>query len=155
MMQKYGTLVIVLIVAVSAWLAGLPGQFIETRPSEPVPQHTEQPQSIDALTAQSRVVSYVQQHQRLPDYYVTKKVARDAGWQPSKGNLCEVMPGKAIGGDRFGNREKGLPDAPSRQWFEADINYNCGHRGSDRLLYSSDGLIYVTTDHYRSFQQAN
>ena len=50
MMQKYGTLVIVLIVAVSAWLAGLPGQFIETRPSEPVPQHTEQPQSIDALT---------------------------------------------------------------------------------------------------------
>lgn len=84
MMQKYGTLVIVLIVAVSAWLAGLPGQFIETRPSEPVPQHTEQPQSIDALTAQSRVVSYVQQHQRLPDYYVTKKAARDAGWQPSK-----------------------------------------------------------------------
>lgn len=65
------------------------------------------------------------------------------------------MPGKAIGGDRFGNQEKGLPDAPSRQWFEADINYNCGHRGSDRLLYSSDGLIYVTTDHYRSFQQAN
>ena len=107
MMQKYGTLVIVLIVAVSAWLAGLPGQFIETRPSEPVPQHTEQPQSIDALTAQSRVVSYVQQHQRLPDYYVTKKAARNAGWQPSKGNLCDVMPGKAIGGDRFG-RVSGL-----------------------------------------------
>ncbi|MCU6376503.1 ribonuclease domain-containing protein [Morganella morganii] len=145
MMKKYGTLVIVLIVAVSAWLAGLPGQFIDTRPSEPVPQQT----------AQARVVSYVQQHQRLPDYYVTKKAARNAGWQPSKGNLCEVMPGKAIGGDRFGNREKGLPDAPSRQWFEADINYNCGHRGSDRLLYSNDGLIYVTTDHYRSFQQAN
>lgn len=154
MMQKYGTLVIVLIVAVSAWLAGLPGKFIETR-SEPVPQQTEQPQSIDALTAQSRVVSYVQQHQRLPDYYVTKKAARNAGWQPSKGNLCDVMPGKAIGGDRFGNREKRLPDAPSRQWFEADINYNCGHRGSDRLLYSGDGLIYVTTDHYRSFQQVN
>ncbi len=107
MMKKYGTLVIVLIVAVSAWLAGLPGQFIDTRPSEPVPQQTEQPQSIDALTAQARVVSYVQQHQRLPDYYVTKKAARNAGWQPSKGNLCEVMPGKAIGGDRFGNREKG------------------------------------------------
>lgn len=94
MMQKYGTLVIVLIVAVSAWLAGLPGQFIDTRPSEPVPQQTEQPQAIDALTEKSRVVRYVQQHQQLPDYYVTKKVARNAGWQPSKGDLCEVMPVK-------------------------------------------------------------
>lgn len=112
-------------------------------------------QKIDELTKQTNVVSYVQKHQKLPDFYITKKAARQAGWNPKLGNLCEVLPGKAIGGDRFLNREKQLPIAPNRQWYEADMNYNCGHRGSDRLLYSSDGMIYVTIDHYKSFQPVN
>ncbi|PKH26735.1 ribonuclease N [Enterobacterales bacterium CwR94] len=109
-----------------------------------------QGQLADALTSEVQVVSYLQRHQRLPDYYITKREARKAGWDAREGNLCEVLPGKAIGGDRFGNREKQLPVKSGRQWFEADINYQCGHRGADRLLYSSDGLIYVTRDHYRS-----
>ncbi|MDW5500324.1 ribonuclease domain-containing protein [Pseudomonas lundensis] len=108
-------------------------------------------QSIDQLTQQKRVVSYLQQHQRLPDYYITKKQAREQGWDARNGNLCSVLPGKAIGGDRFSNREGQLPTANSRVWREADINYQCGRRGADRLLYSSDGLIFVTRDHYKNF----
>ncbi|AYO40002.1 ribonuclease [Serratia sp. P2ACOL2] len=108
-------------------------------------------QSIDQLTQQKRVVSYLQQHQRLPDYYITKKQAREQGWDARNGNLCSVLPGKAIGGDRFSNREGQLPVARSRVWREADINYQCGRRGADRLLYSSDGLIFVTRDHYKNF----
>ncbi|TQI82451.1 ribonuclease [Serratia fonticola] len=108
-------------------------------------------ESIEKLTEQKRVVSYVQQHQRLPDYYITKKQAREQGWDAGKGNLCQVLPGKAIGGDRFSNREGRLPTANNRVWREADINYQCGRRGADRLLYSSDGLIFVTRDHYKNF----
>ena len=66
-------------------------------------------QSIDQLTQQKRVVSYLQQHQRLPDYYITKKQAREQGWDARNGNLCSVLPGKAIGGDRFSNREGNCP----------------------------------------------
>lgn len=110
-------------------------------------------QKIDELTRQDRVVSYVQQHQKLPEFYITKMDARTNGWQPRLANLCEVIPGKAIGGDKFLNRERLLPIAPSRQWYEADLNYRCGQRGADRLLYSTDGMIYVTNDHYKSFKK--
>ncbi len=96
---------------------------------------------------------WVLQHQQLPDYYLTKNDARKRGWNPAKGNLCDVLPGKAIGGDRFTNREKRLPARAGRQWYEADVNYRCGHRDADRLVYSSDGLVFLSTDHYRSFRQ--
>lgn len=109
--------------------------------------------TIDRLTAESRVANYIQQHQRLPDYYIRKSAARRQGWDPAKGNLCQVLPGRAIGGDRFSNREGGLPEKSGRSWYEADVNYQCGRRGADRLLYSSDGLIFVTRDHYRHFEQ--
>ncbi|HDN2511221.1 TPA: ribonuclease [Providencia rettgeri] len=115
----------------------------------------ESPKTIDKLTAQDNVVSFMQKYQKLPAFYLTKKEARQAGWDAKKGNLCDVLPGRAIGGDRFSNREKSLPIADNRQWFEADINYRCGHRGADRLLYSSDGMIFVTHDHYKSFKQVN
>lgn len=111
--------------------------------------------NIDKLTVQQNVVNYLRQYHRLPDFYITKRKARQSGWDPRAGNLCQVVPGKAIGGDRYNNREKLLPAAPDRQWYEADINYHCGHRASDRLLYSSDGLIYVTLDHYKTFSRVN
>lgn len=117
------------------------------------PRNPPATQDISRLTRQQVVVSYLQQHQRLPDYYIRKNQARQQGWQPSQGNLCQALPGRAIGGDRFSNREKQLPERAGRQWYEADINYQCGRRGSDRLLYSSDGLMFVTTDHYQRFVQ--
>ena len=96
------------------------------------------------------VAHYVSVHHVLPDGYIPKNEARALGWEERKGNLSEVAPGKAIGGDRFGNREKLLPDAPDRIWFEADLDYDGGYRGPKRLLYSSDGLIYYTLDHYET-----
>lgn len=109
--------------------------------------------SIDQLTKQDIVVSYLHQNNRLPNYYITKNKARSQGWNARDGNLCSTLPGKAIGGDRFSNREGSLPMASGRIWFEADINYRCGHRGADRLLYSNDGLVYVTYNHYKHFTE--
>ncbi|WP_322903671.1 ribonuclease [Paenibacillus campi] len=100
------------------------------------------------------VANYLRQHNgQLPCNYITKKQAERLGWDSSKGNLAKVAPGKSIGGDTFSNREGRLPKASGRKWHEADINYTSGFRGADRILYSTDGLIYKTTDHYRSFQQ--
>ncbi|MGC4232738.1 MAG: ribonuclease domain-containing protein [Niabella sp.] len=109
--------------------------------------------SIDKLTSEEVVVPYVKKHQKLPDYYITKNEARKGGWIASEGNLCEVLPGKAIGGDVFSNREGNLPSSDNRKWYEADLNYKCGRRNAHRLLYSNDGLIYVTHDHYKTFER--
>jgi hypothetical protein len=104
-------------------------------------------------TSFKEVADYVKKHQRLPDNFITKKDARRLGWDPSRGNLREVAPGKSIGGDVFQNREKRLPEKKGRIWYEADIRYNGGKRGKDRILFSNDGLIYKTEDHYRTFSR--
>ena len=64
---------------------------------------------ITELTEENKVISYVKENHHLPEYYITKSEAKKQGWNPSQGNLCEVLPGKAIGGDYFGNREGRLP----------------------------------------------
>lgn len=71
----------------------------------------------------------------------------------SEGNLAEVLPGRIIGGDIFENRKHKLPEAPERVWYEADFDYAGGYRNSFRLLYSNDGLIFVTYDHYVTFYE--
>ena len=108
---------------------------------------------IDELTNDEIVVKYLKEHGELPDYYITKSEAKSLGWVPSKGNLCEVAPGKAIGGDIWTNRQKSLPTKSGRRYFEADLNYNCGNRNADRVVFSNDGLVFVTFDHYRSFEE--
>ena len=108
---------------------------------------------IDELTNDEIVVKYLKEHGELPDYYITKSEAKSMGWVPSKGNLCEVAPGKAIGGDIWTNRQKSLPTKSGRKYFEADLNYNCGNRNADRVVFSNDGLVFVTHDHYRSFEE--
>jgi len=152
-------LIIAAILAIVASYAGLRQQGEShapaTRHEQPVSRQQNGNNDISALTQQQRVADYLHQHQRLPDYYIRKGDARRQGWEPSKGNLCDVLPGRAIGGVRFSNREGGLPEKNGRRWFEADVNYQCGRRGTDRMLYSSDGLIYVTRDHYRHFEQVN
>lgn len=103
--------------------------------------------------AEVAIVQHIVQYGSLPDSFITKHEAERLGWDASQGNLRQVAPGKSIGGDRFFNREGELPNVPGRKYFEADLNYHGGHRGAERLVYSSDGLIYVTRNHYRSFQQ--
>ncbi|WP_241676875.1 ribonuclease domain-containing protein [Chryseobacterium sediminis] len=107
--------------------------------------------SIDQLTEEKTVISYVKQNHKLPDYYITKNEARKQGWNPSQGNLCDVLPGKAIGGDKFGNREGRLPDG--EKYFEADVNYHCGGRNADRIIYTQNGDVYLTKNHYKSFEK--
>ena len=96
---------------------------------------------------------YLMFYGTLPKYYITKKEAKDAGWDQSKGNLSDVLPQKMIGGDIFYNSKSKLPEKTGRIWYEADINYVSGFRNSSRILYSNDGLIFVTYDHYQTFYE--
>jgi ribonuclease T1 len=98
----------------------------------------------------AETVTALRETQKLPPRYITKKSAEAAGWKPGA-DLCRVAPGRAIGGDAFFNREKRLPEKSGRRWYEADLDAQCGKRGAKRLVWSSDGLIFVTTDHYRTF----
>lgn len=103
-------------------------------------------------SSREEVAAYLHQYGQLPPNYLTKKQALALGWVASEGNLWEVAPGMSIGGDRFGNREGLLPQARGRSYFECDIDYEGGPRNGKRLVYSNDGLIYYTEDHYQSFQ---
>ena len=85
----------------------------------------------------------------LPDAYVTKGAAADHGWHG--GGLCDAWPGHVIGGDVFDNSRRQLPPHPGRVWREADLDETCRSRGAERLIFSNDGLIYLSIDHYRSF----
>ena len=89
----------------------------------------------------------------LPDYYISKEYARQIGWKSPIGNLAEVAPGCMIFGGVYQNRDHRLPEAPGRIWYEADINYTGGYRNDQRLLFSNDGLVFVTYDHYKTFAE--
>ena len=89
----------------------------------------------------------------LPDYYVNKQTAQQAGWQTTSKKLSSVLPGKMLGGDIFHNDDNKLPFAPGRIWYEADINYGGGKRNRQRIVYSNDGLMFVTYDHYQTFYE--
>ena len=93
---------------------------------------------------------YLYVYGELPENFITKNEARELGWD---GGSVEVYaPGCAIGGDRFGNREGLLPKADGRQYYECDIDTDgADSRGAKRIVYSNDGLIYYTDDHYESF----
>lgn len=104
-------------------------------------------------TSKDEVAAYIHEFGRLPSNFISKTKARKAGWVPSKGNLDEVCPGKSIGGSEFYNDEGRLPDARGRTWKECDINYTGGHRGAERIVFSNDGLVFYTPDHYETFEQ--
>lgn len=90
---------------------------------------------------------------KLPENYIGKTFAQKNGWISYRGNLREVLPGATIGGDVYKNRENKLPSAPGRIWYEADIDYNGGFRNQSRLLFSDDGLLFATYDHYQTFYE--
>ena len=123
----------------------------KTKKSESDEGNSFEGNSIQNLTNEVKVINYVKSNHELPDYYITKSEARKQGWVASEGNLCDVLPGKAIGGDKFSNREKMLPSG--KQYFEADVNYNCGNRNADRIVFTKDGEVYLTKNHYKSFEK--
>ncbi len=97
------------------------------------------------------VSAHIRRTGTLPQNFITKKQAGELGWQG--GDLWRYARGKSIGGDRFGNFERRLPDKKGRTWRECDIEYRGGARGAKRLIFSNDGLIFYTADHYESFER--
>lgn len=103
-----------------------------------------------SYTDKEHVAAYINQFKKLPNNYITKGEAKKLGWQ-TKGTLDKVAPGKSIGGDRYGNYEGLLPNKDKRTWKECDIDYVKGNRNAKRIVFSNDGLIYYTGNHYKSF----
>ncbi|MBQ3357120.1 MAG: ribonuclease [Oscillospiraceae bacterium] len=96
------------------------------------------------------VALYILTYGKLPQNFITKNEARALGWEG--GSLEPYAPGKCIGGDRFGNYEGLLPEAEGRTYTECDIDtLGASSRGAKRIVFSNDGLIYYTDDHYESF----
>lgn len=102
-------------------------------------------------TSKEAVAAYLHLYAELPPNFITKAEARAAGWESAEGNLWEVAEGMSIGGDVFGNRERILPGKDGRIYYECDINYAGGFRGPERIVYSNDGFIFYTADHYETF----
>lgn len=103
-----------------------------------------------SYTSKEDVMNYLIQYGQLPDNFITKKEAKKLGW--SGGSLEPYAPGKCIGGDYFGNYEEVLPVVSDRTYHECDIDtLNAKSRGAKRIIYSDDGQIYYTEDHYKTF----
>ena len=115
--------------------------------------HTDELDEHGSYTSKDAVAAYIHTYGHLPDNYITKRDAEELGWNSKEGNLWEVAPGKSIGGSKFGNYEGLLPEKKGRKYFECDIDYEGGYRGAKRIIYSNDGLIFYTDDHYESFEQ--
>ena len=100
-------------------------------------------------TSKEDVALYIHQYGELPSNFITKKEAKKLGW--SGGSLEEYAPGKSIGGDTFGNREGVLPEYGT--YHECDIDTKGKKkRGAKRIVYSDDGRVYYTDDHYETFE---
>lgn len=137
--------------------------IVSTLPQDTAPADTSRPEESDPTTEASTpidfdgsyttkedVALYIHTYGCLPRNFMTKNEARDLGWEG--GGLEGFAPGMCIGGDRFGNYEELLPDAPGRTWTECDIGtLGKSSRGAKRIVFSNDGLIYYTDDHYESF----
>lgn len=122
---------------------------------EPTPAPTPGPTPAIAedgsYTSKEDVALYIHTYGHLPDNFITKKEARSLGWEG--GSLEPYAPGKCIGGDRFGNYEGLLPEKKGRTFTECDIDtLGKKSRGAKRIIFTNDGLIYYTEDHYESFE---
>lgn len=122
----------------------------------PAPEQAAPPETAAAIaedgeySSKEDVALYIHTYGRLPSNFITKKQAEALGW--TGGSLEPYAPGKSIGGGYFGNYEGLLPDARGRRWTECDINTRgAGSRGAERIVFSNDGLIYYTPDHYETF----
>lgn len=142
-------------------LTEAPGQETPTPIESPAP--TDAPTPSPALKGtespvqygedyddKDRVALYLHLFGELPPHFITKKQAQALGW--SGGEVEEFRSGAAIGGDYFGNYEGLLPKKKGRKYYECDIGtVGKRSRGAKRIIFSNDGLVYYTDDHYESF----
>lgn len=124
----------------------------ETILNESVPSEIQVEES-SSYTSKEEIALYIHTFEKLPNNFITKQQAMKLGWDNSKGNLWEVTDQKSIGGDVFGNFEGLLPKEKGRIYYEADIDYQGGYRNALRIVFSNDGLIFYTNDHYSSFER--
>ena len=131
-----------------------PSTEAEAPVTETAARETEAGLTVDEdgiYDSKEEVALYIHLYGHLPSNYITKKEAEDLGWPG--GSLEPYAPGKCIGGSRFGNYEGLLPKAKGRKWTECDIDtLGARSRGAKRIVFSNDGLIYYTGDHYESFE---
>ncbi len=128
-------------------------------PNEIEPDSGEDSPSVEAAKlpedgwydSKEEVALYIHQYGHLPSNYITKKQAQELGWK--SGSLEKYAPGCSIGGSRFGNYNGLLPEKKGRFYTECDIDTaGKSKRGAKRIVFSNDGLIYYTDDHYESFE---
>lgn len=121
-------------------------------PEEVTSEVADLPDENGSYDDRDSVALYIYTYGKLPSNYITKAEAKALGW--SGGSLEVYAPGKCIGGSKFGNYEGLLPSADGRQYYECDIDtLGKDSRGAKRIVYSNDGLIYYTDDHYESFER--
>jgi len=162
-MKKKPISLLAIVLVLLALFFGVPledTEIPETYPQETLtaqaaldaPEETQSDSPIDpdgSYTSKEDVALYIHTYGCLPGNFMTKNDARDLGWEG--GSLEEFAPGMCIGGDRFGNYEGLLPE--DREYTECDIDtLGADKRGAKRIVFSEDGLIYYTEDHYESFE---
>ena len=151
-MKKLIALLLSILIVLPLFACGTDTPPETSAPETTAPQETQPILDPDgSYTTKEDVALYIHTYGHLPSNFMTKNEAKKLGWEG--GSLERYAPGMCIGGDKFGNYEGILPDAPGRKWTECDIDtLGAKSRGAKRIVFSNDGLIYYTEDHYETFE---
>ena len=158
MKKRFGIKLVALLLVAAALLGCLTTAFAASKKQSAAKTETlvvyaaDYPVEEDGwYSTMEEVAVYLTLYEKLPGNFVSKYDAENLGWDNRKGNLDKVAPGCSIGGNRFGNYEGLLPEAKGRKYTECDITYDGGYRNGERIVFSNDGLIFYTSDHYQTF----
>lgn len=158
MKKRFGMKLVALLLVAAALLGCLTTAFAASKNQSAAKTETlvvyaaDYPVEEDGwYSTMEEVAVYLTLYEKLPGNFISKYDAENLGWDNREGNLDKVAPGCSIGGNRFGNYEGLLPEAKGRKYTECDINYDGGYRNGERIVFSNDGLIFYTSDHYQTF----
>lgn len=158
MKKRFGMKLVALLLVAAALLGCLTTAFAASKKQSAAKTETlvvyaaDYPVEEDGwYSTMEEVAVYLTLYEKLPGNFISKYDAENLGWDNRKGNLDKVAPDCSIGGNRFGNYEGLLPEAKGRKYTECDINYDGGYRNGERIVFSNDGLIFYTSDHYQTF----
>lgn len=158
MKKRFGMKLVALLLVAAALLGCLTTAFAASKKQSAAKTETlvvyaaDYPVEEDGwYSTMEEVAVYLTLYEKLPGNFISKYDAENLGWDNRKGNLDKVAPGCSIGGNRFGNYEGLLPEAKGRKYTECDIDYDGGYRNGERIVFSNDGLIFYTSDHYQTF----
>ena len=151
-MTRIVDVVLPILLSLMLFLTGCaPGDGLN--PAAVTVQETAEEQQAGPIIEPQAIADYLFEHGELPDNFITKKEAQALGWDSKQNYVSDVAPGKSIGGDYFGNYEGALPTVKGRKYYEADCYYTGGKRRAERIVYSSDGHVWYTEDHYTTFTE--